>query len=289
MASFARSAEIGAGEIPDAARALVSGADVTLLRMLAISTVTADATPAVADLGRKSRRIGEFAGVIANLANQSNVLAVNAAIEASRAGPEARGFAVVAGEMRTLARETATALASINDLAKEINEVSELTRERMIEVRKSVKVGEVSIRDAVQSLHSIVAVAEKGRSAAQQIAVHAEAQHSRAADVAAEIRAVAAAAADNAVIAEEVTASARAQALTESDVAKSSERLSEVATRLRSYLAVSRSPAADGGTPAARFPKRLEPDDSPGTRRVPPGVSIAEPVLERSHNRRKLA
>ncbi|WP_432540879.1 methyl-accepting chemotaxis protein [Kineococcus sp. SYSU DK002] len=74
----------------------------------------AEATNALmARLGASSGEIGQVVGVIAGIAAQTNLLALNATIEAARAGEAGRGFAVVAGEVKQLARETATATEGI--------------------------------------------------------------------------------------------------------------------------------------------------------------------------------
>jgi methyl-accepting chemotaxis protein len=70
-------------------------------------------TAAVARLGDSSREIGDVVKVITSIAEQTNLLALNATIEAARAGEAGKGFAVVAGEVKELARETATATEDI--------------------------------------------------------------------------------------------------------------------------------------------------------------------------------
>ncbi|GAA3254860.1 hypothetical protein GCM10010532_103980 [Dactylosporangium siamense] len=78
------------------------------------SALAADVTASVDKLDSSSRQIGEMAQVISGIARQTNLLALNASIEAARAGQQGKGFAVVAGEVKDLAAETARATEDIS-------------------------------------------------------------------------------------------------------------------------------------------------------------------------------
>jgi methyl-accepting chemotaxis protein len=128
----------------------------TIEKMKDIAKVVQNSATSIEKLGKSSQEIGEIISVIEDIADQTNLLALNAAIEAARAGEQGRGFAVVADEVRKLAERTSDATKQI---AKMIKSIQNETNDAVIVMQTGTKEVENGIKladEAGQSLRSIV-------------------------------------------------------------------------------------------------------------------------------------
>ncbi|MFP4144312.1 MAG: methyl-accepting chemotaxis protein [Phycisphaeraceae bacterium] len=137
--------------------------------------VTASAA-SVQELGKRGEQIGEIIEVINDIADQTNLLALNAAIEAARAGEHGRGFAVVADEVRKLADRTTKATEEIAGSIEAIQTETGGAVERMNAGTEQVRQGVELATGAGESLERIVASAKDVASMIQSIAAAAEEQ-----------------------------------------------------------------------------------------------------------------
>jgi methyl-accepting chemotaxis protein len=135
--------------------------DETLGKMRVIAESVGGTAKKMEELGKSSDQIGRIIGVIDDIADQTNLLALNAAIEAARAGEQGRGFAVVADEVRKLAERTTTATKEIAQMIKNIQDETKVAVGAMEQGTKQVEEGVASTAQAGDSLKEIIQMAEQ--------------------------------------------------------------------------------------------------------------------------------
>jgi len=120
----------------------------------------------IASLGERSDQIGMIVATIEDIADQTNLLALNAAIEAARAGEQGRGFAVVADEVRALAERTTRATREIGEM---IRAIQNETGSAIVSMEASVKGSEQGVTEASQLEHALHAILEQVNSVSEQV------------------------------------------------------------------------------------------------------------------------
>ena len=156
-----------------------------------IASTVNESSQFVHSLGERSKKIGEIVGVINDIADQTNLLALNAAIEAARAGEQGRGFAVVADEVRKLAERTAHATSEIDTMIKSVQHEVARAVDKMGEATGKVDLGVKLSEEAGLALDTIVTSVDGLQGFMHQIASATEEMSSTSEEISKEIEQIA--------------------------------------------------------------------------------------------------
>ncbi|KAF0216921.1 MAG: methyl-accepting chemotaxis [Geobacteraceae bacterium] len=178
-AEIAQNCSMAAGGAKNANDSATTGASVvqqTVTVMSRIAERVRESAHTVESLGSRSDQIGAIIGTIEDIADQTNLLALNAAIEAARAGEQGRGFAVVADEVRALAERTTKATREIGEMIKAVQQETKGAVAAMEEGVKEVEMGTAEAAKSGQALQDILDQINAVTMQINQVATAAEEQ-----------------------------------------------------------------------------------------------------------------
>lgn len=198
----------------------------TVSNIHAIAAAVENAAEDIRQLDQKGREIESVINIISAVAEQTNLLALNAAIEAARAGEQGRGFAVVADEVRNLAARTATSTKEISDIITAIQAVSASAVKRMEEAITKVDHGVQGAGAANETMSDICSVAAESVSLVADISHAIREQGAATNSIAQQVENVAQMVEENTLAANQTTALAN-------DLAGISEEMRRVVTSYR--------------------------------------------------------
>jgi methyl-accepting chemotaxis protein len=188
-----------------------------------ISATVTQASDLIGRLEERANQISSIAGVIKDIAGQTNLLALNAAIEAARAGEQGRGFAVVADEVRKLAERTSTATTEIEQMIAAIQGDTTGAVEAVNKALPEVEFGVQLANSASESLHAIETGAGHTLQRVREVADATQEQGAASTSIAQRVERIA-------QMVEETTASTEG-------TAEAAQRLEDIAHQLKQDIA----------------------------------------------------
>jgi methyl-accepting chemotaxis protein len=231
----AATAQVAADEAGRAQRLAHDGAEAVGAATAAMEQVrgaSTEVTRTIRALGERSSSIGSMVDTIGGIAEQTNLLALNAAIEAARAGEQGRGFAVVADEVRKLAEESRQAARSIADLVTEIRAETDRAVLVVEEGAQRTEDGVTTVETARASFTAIGEAVEVTSARVAEIAAAVGAIAGSSARMTEDITDVASVAEESSAASEQVAASTHQTTASTQQIAASAQELAASATEL---------------------------------------------------------
>jgi methyl-accepting chemotaxis protein len=210
-ADIARNCHMAADNSGRASQTARQGAEIihtTMSNMENIAGNVRRSASVVEQLGARSDQIGAIVAAIEDIADQTNLLALNAAIEAARAGEQGRGFAVVADEVRALAERTTKAT---REIAEMIQSIQSETRSAVTIINESVKDvarGTAEAEQSGQAVAEILRQVEEATGQIGQIATAAEEQTATTGEITRNVQEISEVVSKNVVNTEEISSAA---------------------------------------------------------------------------------
>jgi methyl-accepting chemotaxis protein len=208
----------------------------TVQQINAINQSVSESGEVIKSLDKRSKEIGEITKVITEIADQTNLLALNAAIEAARAGEHGKGFAVVADEVRKLAEQSQKSSSQISSLIREIQQDMDRSNESMSQVQQEVKEGLTIVAKTEENFKEILEFMERAGEQISDMAATAEEMSASSEEVSATVLGITEISKDTSMHSQNVAASAEEQLASMEEITASASSLSKLAEDLQGLI-----------------------------------------------------
>ena len=208
----------------------------TVNQMNSIHNSVMESNEMIKSLYERSKDVSSILDVITGIADQTNLLALNAAIEAARAGEHGKGFAVVADEVRKLAEQSQTSAKEIYEIVQRIQQETKSSVETMACVTDDVQNGVRISNEAIVTFKQIVQKMEEITPYMEEVSAIAQQMSAGVQEVTANSNEIGTIAQENAAASEEVAASTQEQAASMEEISASAKSLAVMAEDLKELI-----------------------------------------------------